>query len=263
MGLDIYLYSAIDAAQNKAHNEASEAFYGREDYDSIPEDEKNSIREAMVPYAPHGDVPSERYPEHLFNRRYLRSSYNGGGFNHAVPQLLATSGEKTYPHERGSLYWIFEPMGREWDGDEGGLTHDDIDKLRACKARALGVVEELKKSDRLRVTTVSPNVFRSPPQHTDDQALAMYRSRPRGTFDEDGSWWSNVEMDVFGKGVTVLAAVPGKATLGEPGVHLIYKPDTDEAFDSYVQSAEIVAEFCDEAIALIERDGGASMSWSG
>lgn len=264
MGLDIYLYTAIDAAQNKAHNEASDAFYDRDDYDSIPEDEKQAIRDAMPPYTPHADVASERYPEHLFNRRYLRSSYNGGGFNHAVPQLLATSGEKEYPHERGSLYWIFEPMGREWDGDEGTLTHDDIGKLRSCKARAVEVAEELKKSDRLRVTTISPNIFSGPPQNSDDDALRMYRAElPLNESFGEGWYSKGPDLNVFGKGMNVLAAIVGKGTFGEPAVHLVYKPTEDDGFDSYVQSAEIVAEFCDEAIALIERDGGASMSWSG
>jgi len=263
MGLDIYLYTAADAAQNDAHYAASEAFYGRDDYDSIPEDEKKAIREAMPPYSPHVAVPSERYPDHLFNRRYLRSSYNGGGFNHAVPEMLGTSGEKEYPNGRGSLYWIFEPMGREWDGDEGQLTHDDIGKLMLCRGRAQDVADELKKADRLRVLTVSPNIFMGPPTTTGDQALALYRNRPKSTFDNDGDgWWSNRDMDVYGKGVTILAAVPGRATLGEPGVHLIYRA-ADEAFDSYVQSAEIVVEFCDEAIALVQRDGGARISWSG
>jgi len=45
-------------------------------------------------------------------------------------------------------------------------------------------------------------------------------------------------------------------------VHLVYRA-SDGGFDSYVQAAEITAEFCDEAIALIERDGSCEMSWSG
>jgi hypothetical protein len=69
-------------------------------------------------------------------------------------------------------------------------------------------------------------------------------------------------MDVFGGGITILAAIPGKATFNIPGVHLIYRA-ADEGFESYVQSAEIVAEFCEEAIALISVDGSCEMSWSG
>lgn len=260
MGLDIYLYTAAQAAQNKAHHEATDALYERPDYDSLTDAEKRAAYAALPTYSGYETVPSERYPNHLFDRRYLRSSYNSGGFNHAVPQLLKTSGEKEYPHERGSLYWIFEPMGREWDGDEGVLTADDLPKLRECRQRAQSVVEELSQSDRLRVMTVGPNIFSGPSQHTDDDALAMYRSRGATSFDD--GWYTQGDLHVFGDGLTVLAAIPGKGTFGEPSVHLVYR-GADESFESYVQSAEIVVEFCDEAIALVERDGGASMSWSG
>lgn len=263
MGLDIYLYTAIDAAQNDAHDKASEAFYERPDYDELTKEQRAAARRELPPYTPHVDVPSERHPGHLFNRRYLRSSYNGGGFNHAVPQLLSTSGEKSYPHERGSLYWIFEPMGREWDGDSGELTHDDIPKLLECRDRAQSVADELKGSDRLCVLTVAGNIFSAPPTATEDDALRTYRETvARGTSFGDDAWYSTLGIEVFGSGMTLLGAVPGKGTFGEAAVHLVYRGD-DESFSSYVESAEIVVEFCDEAISLVERDGGASMSWSG
>jgi hypothetical protein len=123
------------------------------------------------------------------------------------------------------------------------------------------VASELQQSDQLRVKTVAPNVFSPPPLHSDDEALEMYRAAvAKGRIGAD-SWWSNVDMDVFGAGLTVLAAIPGRATLGVPGVHLIYS--AADALLSYVHSAEIVAEFCDEAISLIERDGSCSIHWSG
>lgn len=241
MGLDIYLYTATDAAQNDEYKAWGERYS----------------------YAPHVDSPSERYPDHLFNRRYLRSSYNDGGFNHAVPEMLGTSGGKsTYPNERGSLYWIFEPMGRDWDGDEGELWPDDVPKLEECKKRALSIVDELRSCDRLRVMTVSPNMFSEPPTRTADDALRLYRAAvARADMRADG-WYSSKDLDVYGEEVSILAAVPGVATFGIPGVHLIYKA-ADEGYESYIQSAEIVAEFCDEAITLIQLSGTAQISWSG
>jgi hypothetical protein len=261
MGLDIYLHTAEHAAANRAHNEAANAHFERPDYESLTEEQRDAAYKALPPYAPHVDAASERYPSHLFNRRYLRSSYNGSGFNHAVPQLLGSM-EGEYPSERGSLYWIFEPMAREWDGDDGNLTADDLDSLRASKARALEVAEELRKCDRLRVMTVSPNMFSAPPKTSDAEALRMYRKEVADGRIKADDWWGNAVMDVYGGGVSILAAVPGAATFGVPGVHLIYRP-ADGGVDSYIESAEIVAEFCDEAIALIERDGSCSMSWSG
>lgn len=267
MGLDIYLYDRARAEALDARNKASEEFYER--YDSLTEDERAAWHKASD-YPGHEDVPSERYPKHLFNRRYLHSSYNGVGFDHAVPQLLGWSGKKTYPNEPGGLYWIFEPMGRAWDGDEGRLAADDIPKLEACRERAREVVAELGKADRLRVMTVSPNMFSPPPTTTDTEALQAYREhmaerpeRPAGGPIGEDTWYSTRDLEIYGKtGATILAAIPGVAPFSIPGVHLIFRAN-DDAFASYVESAEIVVEFCDEAIMLIERDGEARLSWSG
>lgn len=251
MGLDVYIYTRAQAEANAAYDKASEAFYEREDWPS--EAERTAARDALPSYESCDDVPSERYPDHLFNRRYLRSSYNGGGFNNAVPSLLGVD---------HGLYWIFEPMGREWDGDEGTLTVADLGKLRASRARALQVADELRKSDRLRVKTVAPNMFSEPPTLTDAEALALYRQKVvDGRIQPDG-WWSSRDMEVFGDGLEILAAIPGKTVFDVPGVHLIYRQG-DDGYESYIQSAEITAEFCDEAIALISADGACSMSWSG
>jgi len=271
MGLDIYLFPADAAAKRKLYDDASEALYeegpdGKTPRDLMTDDEYKAWS-AEHRYTPHEDFPSAAYPSHLFNRRYLRSSYNDSGFNHKVPDLLGTAGEAEYPNARGSLYWIFEPMGREWDGDEGTLTSADVAPLRAARARAVEVVDGLKASDRIGVTTVSPNLFGGPPKLRDHDALAMYREHMAtrtGAFADDGGSYSTNggDLNVFGgKGLTILAAIPGMDTF-TPGVHLIFRME-DEAFDSYVQSAEIVIEFCDEAIMLIERDGSCEMSWSG
>lgn len=228
MGLDVYLYSKAEREQNEAH------------------------------------VRSERYPDHLFNRRYLRSSYNGGGFNRAVPDFLSTADGGAYPGQEGSLYWIFEPMGREWDGDEGALTADDVPKLAECKARALDVAERLRKVDPLRVEEIG-NFLVQPTMRQQD-FLAWYRKEKAkregkpSPFDSEG--YSCREGTVFGfaKGMEVLAITVGLGTFGEPAALIVYR---SEAIDSYVESAEITAEFCDEAISLIERDGSAHISWSG
>lgn len=298
MGLDVYLYTAEQAERNATYNKASEELYeegsdGKSPRDKMSDDEYKEWS-ARYSYASMVNVPSERYPDHLFNRRYLRSSYNDSGFNHAVPQLIGAAGktvtparptinwtdpqqheadiarardaqpaaeQREYPHERGSLYWIFQPMGREWDGDDGWMSAEDIDGLREAKARALDVVRLLQESDKLRVYTVSPNMFSAPPTTTDDEALAQYRSHLSERTTTLEGWYSTGNIDVFAGGIEIVAAIPGRATFNIPGVHLIYR--ATEAIDSYVQSAEITAEFCDEAISLIERDDRCQISWSG
>lgn len=268
MGLDIYLYSVEQRRQNDAYEKASEEWYaegpdGASPWDRATEDERSAWR-AEHAYASSRDVPSERYPDHLFNRRYLRSSYNDGGFNHAVPDFLATTSSGTrYPDHEGSLYWIFEPMGREWDGDEGTLTADDVPKLAECRARALDVAERLRKVDPLRVAEEG-NVFTTPRMKPAD-FLAWYRKQQverEALPSPFGGGYSTRDGTVFGfdKGLEVLAVTVGIGTLGEPAALVVYR---SEHVESYIQSAEIVAEFCDEAVMLIERDGSCTISWSG
>lgn len=266
MGLDIYLYERAHHDQNEQHEREWSALYERKDAGEITEAEYDELRKQITQYASHIDAPSERYPDHLFNRRYLRSSYNDGGFNHAVPDFLGTSGDAEYPGARGSLYWIFEPMAREWDGDEGILTADDIDKLRASKVRALEVADELRKCDPLRV--MSEGLMIGPAEHmwheppTEAEVLAWYRAEKErhATGDRPDGGYSNAKGMVFGfeKGLEVLAVAVGRQLFG-PGAILVYRQDVT----SYVESAEITAEFCDEAISLIERDGSCCLSWSG
>ena len=48
----------------------------------------------------------------------------------------------------------------------------------------------------------------------------------------------------------------------KPYAGMVREPN-DDGFESYTQSARIIAEFCEEAISLIERDGTCHLSWSG
>lgn len=213
MGLDIYLYETGQHEADEAYEAAWEALYHRKESGEIDQVEYDHLRGELPKAGGHADVRSERYPDHLFNRRYLRSSYNGSGFNNAVPDLLG---------EDHGLYWIFEPMGQlssEW------LKFSDDDALRMVR-----------------------------------EALAKPSASP-------DSWYSSRDLNMYGEGVTILASVPGaeKRFFSDepwPAVHLVYR-SKDDGLDSYVQAAEITAEFCDEAIALIERDGSAYLSWSG
>lgn len=257
MGLDVYLYPKTDHDLNTAYWAAWEAEY--ESFDKIAPAEKEAW-DAAHPQASHADVASLTYPDHMFNRRYLHSSYNGGGFNRAVPEMTGTD------HD---LYWIFEPVRT---GEESpDLTTEHLDALRQCRARAVQVVEELKACDRLRTLTVEPNALMQPPQLDDDGALALFRKQ---VTDMGEQWTKSAEKksafasrdgEFFPGGFEIVGALPGMYDrFGSRwfGVHLIFRTG-DEGFDYYVQAAEITVEFCDEAIALIEKTGAAHMSWSG
>lgn len=221
MGLDVYLYSKAEAAS--------------EDY-------------------AHEDVPSEKYPDHLFNRRYLRSSYNGSGFNSAVSDFIGGDSD---------LYWIFEGVKRD-EHEEAALTAESIPALEEAKDRALSVADRLRGCDRLRVHTPSAGII-GPQGHlwpelpSADKVLDWYRSetaRP-ASFES----YSTGKGTVYHTGLTILAITIGGDSLGCPAPVIVYRAD-DDSLNSYIQSAEIIAEFCDEAIGLIQRDGEAQIFWS-
>jgi hypothetical protein len=306
MGLDVYLYTREQREANDLHNRASSAYYGRPDYDSLTEEQREALRSEIPPYASQTDIPSERYPEHLFNRRYLRSSYNGGGFNRAVPDFLGdkdatldgifepvwqadheplvTVDEVVEPevvYETGSELAAREPEIEVGEDDEpedragepgGVIDRRHLAALAETKRRALDIAERLHASDRLRVLTVSPNQFAGTEFLAvgDEAALRIYREHIAGMAPrEPEGWYSTRGLDyVFGDGgATFVAAISGAERMffrddPWPAVHLIYRAG-DEGFESYIQSAEITAEFIDEAVALIERDGSAYISWSG
>ena len=96
MGLDVYLYTREQHEQDERYDALSERAYA----DGVTVEQRKAILAEGPDWTRREDVPSERYPNHLFNRRYLRSSYNDGGFNRAVPEILGD--------ESAGIYGIFE-----------------------------------------------------------------------------------------------------------------------------------------------------------
>jgi len=253
MGLDISLYSLADVdAYQKRYSVWDKDEAGNYPAETMTEEEKQAHLDAN-PVASGREVPSVEFPTHMCGRSYLRSSYNSGGFNRVVNQMLGT--------DHGDFYWIFEPLNRDWrSGDEGNLTKDDLALLKECAERALSVAKELTQVEPYGVITVGENAFAGPSKVTDDQALVIFREEAARNAGIDG-WYGSIRGDFFPKDPpAILAAISGSGVLGTPVVHLIYRR-TD--MDYYVQAAKIAAEFCEEAIMLITRDGGAQISWSG
>lgn len=262
MGLDVYLNSRAEQRTEDAFNAAWERF--AEQWEDKPDSpDKQAAVKALPTYEGRSSVASERYPDHFWNRRYLRSSYNGAGFNRAVPDMVG---------EEHDLYWIFEPViGDDPEPYEIPLSAEQIPDLEATRERAVAVAAEIRASDPLRTTTVSTHIgpadhmWSAPP--TQEQALAWYREEKQGHEGKPfpfGEGYSCAKGDIMGfsEGLEVLGATLGRDVLGQPCGILIYRmnPDLQE---EYAQAAEIAAEFCDEAIELIKRDGSCVMSWSG
>lgn len=269
MGLDIYLYTKAAQLHNEASDREEEEFYGKDWclYDQKTDAEKQAFKEnrQFDGYQHQVDVPSERYPNAttLNNRRYLRSSYNGAGFNSAVPRLLGHN--VTYE-------WIFSEVidiaNHEYDK---WWTEKDLPGLVTAQERAEGVAAELSSlTVPLGVTTVSSNPFTEPPTKSPEQAITWARDqivKEQASPSPDAwftSGWESNEGHYYGPDETlkVVAFVHGVDWAGRPATHVVYEQAPD-VLETYIQSAVIAGEFAEEARKLIAEDGSCYVSWSG
>lgn len=265
MGLDVYLYTKAEALQNEAHEREETEFYGKdwELYDQKTEAEKDHFREnRQYSYTGSTDVPSRNVShETLNNRRYLRSSYNGGGFDNIVPKFLGRD---------ASYQWMFEEAIFIAQGEYAKWwTEEHIPGLTTAAQRAAKVAKDLRELETpLTVDTVAGNMFSGPPTATSQDALQWAKNEVEKAKTQKSSFFEGGWSSAMGNFYTlksplkVVAAVPGVDLFGTPAVHLIYESDR-EVLETYVESAVIAGEFAEEAIELIREDGSCYVSWSG
>lgn len=260
MGLDVYLYTKAEAENDRLHYEEEEAFYGKEyDIEHTEEEIEEFRKNRKYSWQGSSDVSSKKYGgQTLCNRRYLRSSYNGGGFDSAVPQM---TGNENYTFD-----WIFGEV-KEHQDYRVPLDKDAVPALMIARERAAEVAQALRDMDApVKVATVSPNPFLAQPNRTATDAIAWYREqleKVSGMPEMFQHGWSSGDGEFFGKnGLEVVAAVPGAGLLGNPAVHLVFRVNLDTVV-SYIETADIVGEFIDEALELIDTDGFCEMRWSG
>jgi len=264
MGLDVYLYTKDQEEHNRLHSKEEADFYGGEDwplYDSKTDEEKADFKanRKYPNYVCGTDVPSVKHgSDKLCNRRYLRSSYNGGGFDSAVPNM---TGNPEFGFD-----WIFDPV-KAYGDYLIPLDKDAVEPLHKARKKAVQVVEALKAVEKpVGVLSVSQNALSGSPTARKPDALDFHKAQ-MAKIPDMGSWgtggWSSGGGDFFGvDGLRVLSAVPGVDILGLPAVHLVYALPEDAAH-SYIETAEIVVEFIDEALELIKKDGVCFLHWSG
>lgn len=235
MGLDIYLYE-------------------REDAERRMEDDKVAWKAAFE----RTQAKSPNFPDHLCGPRYLRSSYNDGGFNHTVHNLIGSD-----------LYSIFAHA--TLTEDEEGLIAITKEHLQATRERAREVKAKIIGARWLRCTSVSANILRPDLNGIPNEGQAIAAAAEAMTKFEQaksgeksgedhligGSYWNALGHFSIDEPLEVVAMIPGRDSLG-PAVHVVYKTRDDDK-QWYVQMCDIIVEFCDEALAM--RDP--CILWSG
>lgn len=275
MGLDIYLYSKQQRKQNALHEKEWEALYARKESGEIDDEEYDSLRTEVTPYTSYTDAaphdPNLADAKNINNRRYLRSSYNEGGFNRAVPHFLADPS--------ANYYSIFAPViGDNPEPYETVFLPGHIGALHEVAERFRDVAARLDTCDAVTVTHVTGSNYATP-NATAEDALTFYRkavaqdeerrakilAEGRNPDDDHffgGGWSSGGGSYMGATPLRVRAAVPGVDVIGQSCVYLVFE-SSRESVNSYRDSALIAAEFCEEAIDLIKADGECLMTWSG
>lgn len=203
-------------------------------------------------------VPSKQFPGNINERRYLRSSYNAGGFNRVVPEVTG--------NEEFGYYGILEPLG---DPEEYNIKVEDLFRIEEARNRAVLCVvalEALRGKPVYRVDSESAIPLR--PDLTEgpldgDKALDLFKGEKKrheeakngfpSYSNAHGSFWMDEPLKVAG-------AIAGMDLIGRPCVHLVYETELHE---SYIESAHVLVEFLDELEMLVKRDGCAYVHWSG
>ena len=184
------------------------------------------------------DLDSATYPEHICKRNYLRSSYNGSGYNSVVGNLLGLD-----------WYWVFAPAGA--GRDEYRLTPTKA-QLRECRERAVQQVADLAAAAGIGV-----EFYASAPARphdgiiaSDEDAIAAYRKQAAEDAARTDTFMGHSNSNSVGywfladESLTVKAIIPGKGFMGA-GAYVVF--DIDPTF--YRQAAELVVEFIDYALS--------------
>ena len=189
-------------------------------------------------YAESIENDSAKHPEHMFKVGYFRSSYNGGGFNSVVGNLLG-----------GSLYTIFP----ECEENDYFVKPDWalLQQLRETLERDGGM---------LSVFMVSKNLFQEGDEglpHSQEEAMAAFK-RVRDKYDSKDPFnsFSCREGEFFlgDEGLHVTGLLPGVAWGGQPCVYVVAKSSQEGDGKSpednwYFQALEVVLETIDFVLA--------------
>lgn len=280
MGLDVYLYRYEDYARAKRIEKAQEKF-DEKLYNEIPGNtdeafEKRSAKKEEwakkhelvkgkygwdLPGESKIEIDSKKYPKHYFKVGYLRSSYNPGGINNILNNLLG---------EKADLYYIFQPEDQyefqpDWLGAKS-RTMEVLEKYRKAMARSGGV----------KIVKFMANMFIDPNElcSSEKQALDIFtreRERYEASKSEDKNKpfilgdYSNRDGEFFfnDTGLTVRAVIHGveKDLLGRGKMPVVYvaveqkvtkKADPDDETggkDWYEAALEITIEMIDYVLA--------------
>lgn len=182
------------------------------------------------------EMPSPKYPDHLFKIGYWRSSHNDSGFNRMLRKFVGKD-----------LYDVIQEV-------RSGTTHvkpNWKDALHNAQRLQTSFAKFLEAFGPYKVQEISSNPFKSLQEETvtsESEALTAFLSEiNKGVNAKVG--WQGKHGILYPKGIEVLGVIEGKSMSPVHGEveaqYLIYKPKLEEGqgpYDWYTQALEIVIE---------------------
>lgn len=241
MGLDIYLNKYTSFTQRVAAESDNEAAHEKiweknsKSYDNMTDAEKDNARAECDEYDRNNplpgtketiELPSEKYPEHMFKIGYLRSSYNDGGINRVLREMLGVD-----------LASIFAT-----DGNTYKFTPDWSESAARARAMLVEFDKTIAINGFHRVMTHSHNPFISTHALPKDEAAALkifneVNTKSKGSFGcKDGEFFLTDQLKVK-------ALIPGTTDRVGTGqcAYVVYEAD----HTWYRQAIEIIIEMCE------------------
>lgn len=217
------------------HRREEKALYERLGYSFVKKGNENYSYEFK--YAP-GEMQieenSKKHPDHMFKVGYFRSSYNAGGMEHVVGNIIGKD---------GCLYYIFK------HGDEQYEFSPNWNEALKRVQRVMKTLNEKTEDGAFRVATAGFNIFRSPEDYAginEKRAMEMFEAERKKNKERKpdpffGGCYANDSGEFFFDegGLKVRALIPGVDALGAPCVHAIYESSD---LDWYKQALEVVEE---------------------
>lgn len=253
MGLDIYMYRYLNKAdtdkQEGLYNEGSKEIWDKigkgKKYEDIPEKDKKKIsKETALLSSKLGLVDgvddkkrksirinSKKYPKHMFKIGYCRSSYNEGGINSVMRNLVG--------------YDLYEVFGRN-DDDEYAFQPDWSEVIKRAKKAIQEIKTSIKETGAVEVMKAEHNYF--VPNiakvysliNSGKTALEEYKKvlgQERGF----GSFSNSTGHYFLKEPLKVKAVIAGVSNFDKKPCHyLIY--DAEDNLKFYIEALEIVIE---------------------
>lgn len=233
MGLDVYLKKVPDGIDPNTDDETS--------YDACEDIQ----------------MDSKIHPENICSLGYFRSSYNQGGINSVLANLLG---------ENSDLYWIFKPNDEyvffpEWE--------KSLERAKDVLKRFRKIAETGRMEYGILEIGVTPIVPVEMP-HSKKEAMDILIANIQKHEKDSAAFRSYGcrEGEFFLDGLNVVAICPGDREFirnKEPCVYVLYKREggKDDKYASYEHSLEIVIETIEYVLKNQGNGHKFGLAWSG